>query len=565
MKKFLTFILVLAMVLSVSSIALADATVNNAADFKEAMAAGGTVTLNGSFELTESIPVPSGVEVVLDLNGFTISMTDSSNAACYMIKNSGNLTIKDGKGEGKLTFKSTTPAPAPNYPYSTSTIGNGGTLTVVSGTIENTTSGGASYAIDNFWYTSDVSTNIEGGKIIGKGVAVRQVLFSTTAMNTLNISGGEINGRVQTHSYNESPALAKVRISGGTINDGASGYAYYTSYTKADCHASTDIEITGGEFTGYLFIYNGNNGSADENFANLSVSGGTFNSGVYIYTTDSSGNDNYIESLSGGEYAVPPYEGMIVPGNAAANVGNGTEDAPFTIEPAKTSGTITIVPASLDFGTVKAGYAQPEAKMISVQGVDDASNKYVTFTVTDGFEVSSVKDNGFASSAKIDVVDGTTTYNVYVRPAANLGAKTYTGSVTVQVNNTSDHPTLDKDNEVALTFAVEAAPAGESTPKPSSGSGISVKYNGGNSFSTSNPAVPTGVEIDGVPVTFNGNGSSFTVGCISSDAKWVTVRWNSTTVTTNFTPDGLVECTTVSIPKTGDMPFWAAVAAFFGF
>ena len=102
-------------------------------------------------------------------------------------------------------------------------------------------------------------------------------------------------------------------------------------------------------------------------------------------------------------------------------------------------------------------------------------------------------------------------------------------------------------------------------PKPSTGSGISVKYNGGNSFSTSNPAVPTGVEIDGVPVTFNGTGSNFTVGCISSDAKWVTVRWNSTTVTTNFTPDGLVECTTVSIPKTGDMSFWAAVAAFFGF
>ena len=102
-------------------------------------------------------------------------------------------------------------------------------------------------------------------------------------------------------------------------------------------------------------------------------------------------------------------------------------------------------------------------------------------------------------------------------------------------------------------------------PKPSSGSGISVKYNGGNSFSTSNPSVPTGVEIDGVPVTFNGTGSNFSVGCISSDAKWVTVRWNSTSVTTNFTPDGLVECTTVSIPKTGDMSFWAAVAAFFGF
>jgi len=107
----------------------------------------------------------------------------------------------------------------------------------------------------------------------------------------------------------------------------------------------------------------------------------------------------------------------------------------------------------------------------------------------------------------------------------------------------------------------------ETIPEPTkpSGSGISITYNGGNSFSTSNPTVPTGVEIDGVPVTFNGTGSNFSVGCISSDAKWVTVRWNSTSVTTNFTPDGLVECTTVSIPKTGDMSIWAAIAEFLGF
>ena len=102
-------------------------------------------------------------------------------------------------------------------------------------------------------------------------------------------------------------------------------------------------------------------------------------------------------------------------------------------------------------------------------------------------------------------------------------------------------------------------------PKPaSSGSGISVKYNGGNSFSTSKSDVPTGVEIDGVPVAFSGNGSSFTVSGIPANAKWVTVRWNSTSVTTNFTPSGAYVAE-VNIPKTGDMPIWAAVAAFFGF
>ena len=116
-------------------------------------------------------------------------------------------------------------------------------------------------------------------------------------------------------------------------------------------------------------------------------------------------------------------------------------------------------------------------------------------------------------------------------------------------------------------------PAGESnpsaspeiTPAPkSSGSGISVKYNGGNSFSTSKPDVPTSVEIDNMPVSFTGNGSSFTVSGIPAGAKWVTVRWNSTSVTTNFTPDGAYFAE-VEIPKTGDMPFWAAIAEFLGF
>ncbi|MGN0792222.1 MAG: hypothetical protein ACI4NL_05210 [Christensenellales bacterium] len=42
-------------------------------------------------------------------------------------------------------------------------------------------------------------------------------------------------------------------------------------------------------------------------------------------------------------------------------------------------------------------------------------------------------------------------------------------------------------------------------------------------------------------------------------------KWNSTTVTVNFTLDANVVCTEVVIPKTGDMPLWAAIAAFFGF
>ncbi len=95
------------------------------------------------------------------------------------------------------------------------------------------------------------------------------------------------------------------------------------------------------------------------------------------------------------------------------------------------------------------------------------------------------------------------------------------------------------------------------TVDPGTSSGISLWYNGGNSFGSSKSAVPTSVEIDGVPVVFNGNGREFTVGCISPNAKWVTVNWNSTSVTTNFTPDANAACAEISLPKTGDVSVMA--------
>lgn len=116
---------------------------------------------------------------------------------------------------------------------------------------------------------------------------------------------------------------------------------------------------------------------------------------------------------------------------------------------------------------------------------------------------------------------------------------------------------------MAMAAVGDADPSYESefTPTPEnkpSGSGISVKYTGGNGFSSSKPDVPTGVEIDGEPVSFTGDGRNFTVSCIKPDAKWVTVRWNSTSVTTNFTPDADAYCSSTNIPKTGD----ASLAAF---
>lgn len=95
-------------------------------------------------------------------------------------------------------------------------------------------------------------------------------------------------------------------------------------------------------------------------------------------------------------------------------------------------------------------------------------------------------------------------------------------------------------------------------------SGISVTYNGGNSFSTSKSAVPTSVEIDGVPVSFTGDGRSFTVSSIPAGAKWITVRWNSTSITVSFKPDANMVYADVAIPKTGDASILMPVLMLMG-
>lgn len=213
---------------------------------------------------------------------------------------------------------------------------------------------------------------------------------------------------------------------------------------------------------------------------------------------------------------------------------------------------VEIYPNPLDFGTVKVGYAQPAAKVVSIKLIE-YFDVPVTVVVPAEYEISGEEDGEFGSLVNFDpteIEEGN--YKVYIRPKAGLGVGNYSGSATISVGNSAATPAadaLDQVSQVELKFMVE----------PSyNGGGIDLKYTGGNGFSSSKPEVPTGVEIDGVPVSFTGDGRNFTVSCIKPDSRWITVRWNSTSVTTNFTPDADAYCSSTNIPKTGD----ASLAAF---
>jgi len=292
-------------------------------DLASAVNAGGEVKILRDIALTETLTIPAGKTVTLDLNGKTVSMEDASGAGCYMIKNYGTLTVKDSSEAktGKLTFNSTTPDNS--YGYATSTIGNGGNLVVESGTIENTTVGGASYAIDGIWHTEEVSVTINGGTIKAVKIAVRQVPFSATAKNVLNINGGTLTGEfagVQTHHTSADAKLTEVNITGGTFNG---TYAYYTAYNGENAHVATDINISGGIFNGYLYLYNGIASDKAEDF-DVEITGGTFNNGVWIYTIDTNENEVSIPAIKGGTFKYEPGAEYVAEGFVPVDNGDGT-------------------------------------------------------------------------------------------------------------------------------------------------------------------------------------------------------------------------------------------------
>ncbi len=444
MKKTLSIILVLAMVLSLCTAGvfateeivedivediveetpvyvakIGDVKFETIADAVDTADEGDTIKLISNIELDEKVVVASDDDITLDLAGYTVSMTDSSGVTACAIKNNGTLTIKDSSrsGAGKITFASTTPSAS--YAYSTSAVINAGALTVESGNIENTTVGGASYAIDTARYTSDTSITINGGTITSKSTSVRQVPFSATAKNILTINGGTITGGfagVQTHNISNAEYLAEVNINGGTISG---TYAYYTYYSCVTGHRYTDIDISGGNFNGYVFIYNGNTGSSAVDFANVSISKGLFNGGVYVYTYDGEGTEKYIAAITGGDYTEDP-SWQIAKGYA--RISSKKEGYTYSVsklknENVQVSPVAPEVEISDDIDEAIKTEIEENADKATIDGIDGIVND--TANTIKNSAINSAKQE----LAEITSITEDTVVNIFVQPSLKVEIK----------------------------------------------------------------------------------------------------------------------------------------------
>ena len=289
----------------------------------EALAVGGNVTLLTDVELTERLTINAGQEIVLDLNGYTISGGYTEAASSAVITNKGKLTVKDSSDAqtGKITSAALNPDLSAIPSYANNTITNSGEFILESGTIECMTDAGAAYAIDVAWHTNDASVTIKGGKVTAVRCAIRVVAWSD-AKDTLNIEGGEITGGtrgiwIHLPGSNDAVKDIDVNITGGTIS-AENGLAVY-SYSFGDSYSGVDVAISGeAEFNGDVAFGGGSsyNGSGAEK---VTVTGGTFNGGIYTYNTK-----EHAIAVSGGTFTQAVEETYCADGFVPADNGDGT-------------------------------------------------------------------------------------------------------------------------------------------------------------------------------------------------------------------------------------------------
>ena len=173
-KRILTVLLAVCLVVALGTVTAA------AADETEIPVAGGA--LSGDYKLTADTTVSSQLTVAdnstvtIDLNGFTLSSSDTGQC---VIANKGNLTIKDmsENATGKIS--------------GSGGIINYGALTLESGTIESTASG---FCAVQFYEGGDTSTEIgiftmKGGKLSATSSSIGKMVDNKSA--TINIFGGD--------------------------------------------------------------------------------------------------------------------------------------------------------------------------------------------------------------------------------------------------------------------------------------------------------------------------------------------------------------------------------------
>lgn len=157
-----------------------------------------------------SITIPSGKTVTLDLNGHTVTaMTDmgsgsySSANNTALIQNQGTLTITDSS-PGKTGVLNVSAKNNATFSSSSAVISNLGTLTINSGTLKHTGGTSLAYAVDSLSTSTSPHLIVTGGNLVSEDyVAARAFANSATYWSNITVTGGTLTGAKRAISIHE--------------------------------------------------------------------------------------------------------------------------------------------------------------------------------------------------------------------------------------------------------------------------------------------------------------------------------------------------------------------------
>ncbi len=398
-----------------------------------------TITMIADEAVVAGITIAAGQNIVLELNGKTVSGNTDSSKTYALITNRGTLTIqdntdtnKDGTGTGLITTYIANPDGGDVPGYASNTITNNGDLTVKSGKIVNNGSGYACYAIDTQTngtaYTPTLK--IEGGRMQQMNAytyAVRMFCNSTTNVNSAEVSGGVIEGGygLWLQTPNDKANMASLTITGGVLN-ARDGAALYIGGTKAD-NSKISINIDGGQVNGTGVIIQG---PLSGTYGEVSISDGEF--------ANVQCGANVEKFISGGTFGEEPAAAYLADAYMAKKVGDVYEVVPAVAKVGdvkyeifadaiaaltEENNTITLL------ADIAEAYTLAEAQSLNV----NLNGHTLTVAAPEGYILKTTE------------AEGVTTYS-YVAPVAKIGDALYeTLQAAFNAANEGETVTLLKD------------------------------------------------------------------------------------------------------------------------
>lgn len=285
-------------------------TVTDAAGLAAALEAGGTVILGSDISMDTRYDISIQKDVVLDLNGYTITKSYGDSNHYLFVIEGGSLTVEDSKGNGRIE------ATDEEYGYGIQLKGSGSSFELRSGTIQITQE-----TVDIYGAALNSSVKIPGGTLISTKDSVLGVRGSGTAVE---ITGGEMTSGGQRGVYISGfyggTDSIQFTMTGGklTHSGGINGAIQLAQNATVTIGGTAEIEST-------------DKAVLVQSNAILNIEGGKLTSS----DTDTSSvircTDNSTTNISGGTFS--GRYGVDTGGTASVNISGGTFDAYTTFFP----------------------------------------------------------------------------------------------------------------------------------------------------------------------------------------------------------------------------------------